>query len=204
MSALIVPPPRQSPVNAQPPRPKRFTVAEFHRLVSLGLLTGRRPFLLDGVIWEQEPMNPPHADGIILVTEVLRAVFGLGWVVRAQLPLQLDEFNDPVPDFAVVRGGLRDHLGQHPTIAELVVEVADTTFDFDTTEKAERYAAAKILDYWVLDLTGRRLLVLRDPAPLPSGLGATAYQTQFTLGPADTVAPHAAPTTTVRIGDMLP
>jgi hypothetical protein len=61
-------------------------------------------------------------------------VFVAGWVIRVQLPLQLDEFNDPIPDFAVVRGSLRDHLGQHPTTAELVVEIADTTFDFDTTQ----------------------------------------------------------------------
>jgi Uma2 family endonuclease len=203
MSAVSTPTPL-SPANGWPPRPKRFTVAEFHRLAGSGVFAGRRPFLLDGVIWEQYPMNPPHADGIVLVTEALRAALGPGWVVRAQLPLRVDEFNDPMPDFAVVRGDPRDHLGRHPTTAELVVEVSDTTFDTDTTEKAERYATAKIADYWVLDLAGRRLLVLRDPAPLPAGLGATAYRTQAVLGPADRVSPLAAPATSVLVSDLLP
>ena len=78
-----------------------------------------------------------------------------------------------------------------------------TLFD-DTTTKAEVYAEAGIADYWVLDLNGRRLLVFRDPAPLPAGLGATAYRTHLTFGPTDRVSPLAAPASPVAVGELLP
>ena len=90
----------------------------------------------------------------------------------------------------------------HPTTASLVVEIADTTLTLDMTEKAELYATAGIADYWIVDLNARRLLVLRDPAPIAAG--GFAYRTQRVLGPADAVAPLAAPDATVRVADLLP
>jgi len=188
------------------PRPlvQRWTVAEFNRMGDMGWFEGKRAFLLDGVIMEQGPMDPPHANALGLVLFALQAVFGTGWWVRGQSPLHVDEFNDPLPDFAVVRGGPRDYPGIHPTTAELVIEISDSTLQSDLTEKAERYATANIRDYWVLDLNAHRLHVFRDPLPLPKGLGATAYRTHLTLGPADRVSPLAAPNAVVLVGDLLP
>jgi len=44
-----------------------------------------------------------------------------------------------------------------------VIEVADTSLEFDTTVKAGLYAAAGIADYWVVDLVSRAVIVLREP-----------------------------------------
>jgi Uma2 family endonuclease len=172
-------------------------------MAGMGWFTGRRPFLLDGVIMEQGPMNPAHAMGVLLVEAALRAVFGSGWVIRGQLPLAIDEHNDPFPDFAVVQGSPRDFPGVHPTTAALVVEVSDTTLQLDLTEKAERYATAGVPEYWVLDLTARELTVLRDPQPLPKGLGATAYRTRLTFRVGDHVSPLAVPAS-VAVAELLP
>jgi Uma2 family endonuclease len=169
----------------------------------MGWFEGRRPFLLDGVIWEQGPMDPPHAIALGLVMHTLQMTFGFGWWVRGQSPLHVDEHNDPLPDVAVVPGVPRDYSA-HPVTAALVVEVSDTTLKVDLTEKAERYATAGVAEYWVLDLNSRRLLVLRDPAPLPAGLGATAYRTQLALNPTDSVSPLAAPSATILVSDLLP
>jgi Uma2 family endonuclease len=148
-------------------------------------------------------MEPPHADAIEVITELLRTAFGTGWRFRIQTPLHLDQFNNPMPDIAVVAGKPGYHP-DHPTTAALVVEVADTTLGTDITEKAERYATAGITDYWVLDLNGRRLLVFRDPVALQAGLGATAYRTQLTLLPADRVSPLAVPHASILVADLLP
>jgi Uma2 family endonuclease len=85
-----------------------------------------------------------------------------------------------------------------------VIEVADTSLNHDITTKAEAYATGGIPDYWVLDVDGRRLLVFRDPSPLPTGLGSATYRTQVTLGPADSATPLAAPSSPVRVADLLP
>jgi Uma2 family endonuclease len=200
MSAVLTPPPWQPA--AAVPQPRRWTAAEFDELGSLGCFEGRRAYLLDGVIWEQGPMDPPHANALELLTEAVRAAFGPGWRFRVQLPLHIGQLTNPMPDLAVVAGQPGNH--PHPTTAALVVEVADTTLAADTTDKAERYATAGIADYWVVDVNARRLLVFRDPAPLPAGLGATAYRKQQVLGPNDTITPLAAPGSSVQVSDLLP
>jgi Uma2 family endonuclease len=150
--------------------------------------------LIDGVILEEGPMNPPHAITLELVEETMRAAFGAGWWLRHQSPLVLGQDLDPEPDLAVVPGRPRDYAG-HPTIADLVVEVADSSLDFDTNEKRLLYATAGIREYWVVDINGRRLLVYRDPR---SG----DYSTQQALVPTDTVTPLATPAA-VRVADLL-
>src|SRR4051812_15211669 len=127
------------PTTLQPPspvtpsigaRPLRWTATEFNNLGELGLLTGRRAFLLDGVIWEQGAMNHPHADALEVMSDALRAAFGTGWRIRNQTPVMLDEFNNPMPDVSVVAGQPGFH-GALPTTAALVVEISDTTLQTD-------------------------------------------------------------------------
>jgi Uma2 family endonuclease len=151
--------------------------------------------LIDGVILEQGPMNPAHATTLGLVADALRTVFGAGWRLRQQSPLVLGRDLDPKPDLAVIAGTARGSSG-HPTTADLVVEVADSSLAFDTNEKRLLYARAGIREYWVVDVNGRRLLVYRDPQ---SG----NYASQQALGPADAVSPLAAPAAVVRVADLL-
>ncbi|HVL12539.1 MAG TPA: Uma2 family endonuclease [Gemmata sp.] len=183
----------------------RWTVEQFHEMGERGWFEGRRPFLLDGVIWEQGPMNSPHAIALGLIQVAFQGVFSFpaGWWLRLQSPLKVDEANDPFPDVAVVKGSPRDYTA-HPSTAALVIEVADTSLSEDLAEKAERYATAGVADYWVLDIVNRQLHVLRDPQPLPKGFGVTAYRKQSVLGPADRVSPLAAPGTSILVGDLLP
>ena len=145
-------------------------------------------------------MNPPHRIALELTDSVMRVVF-TGWRVCIQMPLKLGQITDPQPDIAIIPGSPRG-TSAHPTTAVLVIEVSDTSLNHDITTKAELYATANIADYWVLDVDGRRLLVFRDPAPIPEG--GAAYRTQLTLGPADSVAPLAAPASPVRVADLLP
>src|SRR5437588_8167824 len=104
------------------PRPVRWTCAEFHRFGDLGVFEGRRAMLIDGVILEEGPMNPPHAIALGLAEEALRTAFGTGWWLRQQSPLLLGQDTDPEPDLAVVPGRPRDYAAD-PTTADLVVEV---------------------------------------------------------------------------------
>ena len=141
-------------------------------------------------------MNPPHATAVELAGEVFRILFGKGWRIRSQLPILLGQKTDPQPDFAFLRGSARDAV-EHPTTAELVVEISDTSLKFDTTDKGELYSAAGIPEYWVLDLNGRQLLVFRDPT-------ANGYGTKFTVAADGSVSPLAVPGALIRIAELLP
>jgi len=172
----------------------RWTCAEFHRFGDMGMFEGRRAMLIDGIILAEGPMNPPHAITLELVDEALRAVFGAGWRIRSQSPLVLGLDLDPEPDFAVIAGTPRGGSG-HPTTADLVIEVADSSLDFDTNEKRLLYAQAGIREYWVVDINGRKLFVYRDPQ-------AGDYATQTILGSTEIVVPLAA-LVTMHVAQLL-
>jgi Uma2 family endonuclease len=177
------------------PRPIRWTCVDFHRFGDLGMFEGRRAMLIDGVILEEGPMNPPHAITLELVGEALRTAFPIGWRIRSQSPLVLGQDLDPEPDFAVMPGSARGSSG-HPTMADLVVEVSDSSLDFDLNEKRLLYARSGIREYWVVDINGRRLFVHRDPQ-------GGDYASRQEFGPTDVVSPLAVSTTLVRVADLL-
>jgi Uma2 family endonuclease len=159
------------------------------------MFEGRRAMLIDGVILEQGQMNPPHANALELIDPVIQMVFGAGWRIRRQSPMVLGLETDPMPDFAVIQGRPSANAA-HPTTAELVIEVADSSLGYDTNEKRLLYARAGIKEYWVVDINGRRLLVYRDPQ-------AGDYAIRHVYGSADVVSPVAAPAATVKVADLL-
>jgi Uma2 family endonuclease len=179
----------------------RFTVPQSVELASHGFFDHERIQLIHGEVFTMTKANEPHSCSILLTQSTLQSVFGIGFTVRVQMPLVFNLDTDPEPDIAVVRGSPRDYQ-TWPTTALLIVEVSDSSFTFDVTEKAELYATAGVPDYWVIDLANRRLLVLRDPAPLPDG--GSAYRTQLIRYSNDTISPLEKPSATVSISDLLP
>jgi Uma2 family endonuclease len=145
---------------------------------------------------EEGPKNPTHAITLELVDIALRATFGTGWRIRGQSPLVLGHDIGPEPDCAVLAGSPRASSG-HPTTADLVVEVADASLNFDTNDKRRLDARPGIGEYWVVDIDGRRLLVYREPQ-------TGDYASPPALGPAAAIAPLALLSAVVRIADLLP
>jgi Uma2 family endonuclease len=199
----LAPPTSFAPHFPLAPRPKRWTVAEFHRLRGESWLESRRMILIEGEILEMPSPNPPHDASLGLADEVLRAAFGKGFWIRGQMALILGQATDPVPDLAVVAGSPRDYA-DHPRTALLAVEIAESSLAYDTRDKANLYAAGGIQEYWVVDLIHRQLIVFRDPARDASQLFGAVYRTRTAHEPAAQVCPIAAAQSTVRVGDLLP
>jgi len=84
-----------------------------------------------------------------------------------------------------------------PEDLRLVIEVADTTLGFDLTTKAALYARAGIVEYWVLDMAGRRMIVHREPQ-------GARYASVAAYSSEESVAPLAAPESSLRIRDAFP
>lgn len=167
-------------------------------MVEVGILgPGDRVELIDGEILTMAPQKSPHATAMQLAQEALRVAFGTGFHVRPQLPLALDELNEPEPDLAVVAGSLRDYRHAHPSIADLVVEVAETSLAFDRGVKKALYARFAIPEYWIVDLPDRAVEVYRSPL-------AEDYQDQRSLSEEDSIAPLARPEAVIAVADLLP
>ena len=186
------------PVTSSKPKPWHCTVEEFHNLGENDFFEGRRCFLINGIIMEEGVMNHPLSNAGELSEEVLRQCIGAGFYVSVQKPLVLGLTTDPVPDAAIIRGNPREATG-HPTTAELVLEIADTSLQNDLTVKAPLYAGAAIPEYWVLDLVNRRLIVHRDP-DVSIGL----YSSVVTYLENASCSPLLKPDTVIRVADMLP
>ena len=186
------------------PQPRRWTCAEFHQLGDMGWFEGRRAMLIEGEILEMPGPNPPHATITTKVDTALRRYFTQGCVIRNQSPLVLGQSTDPEPDLALVAGSLMDFYSSHPTTAALVIEVADSTLTFDTTVKPRLYAAAKIADYWVVDLVEKRLIVFRNPqADAGQPFGAKYAQVQ-TFKPPQLITPVCEPDVSIPVAELLP
>ena len=194
-------------MTANPPTPL-LTLEQYYELGRQGHFDGKRVELIRGEVIEMSPINIAHARGVGFVADALTVIFAVGFYLNVQQPFSVPSAapgSEPQPDVAVIPGSRRTST-VHPTQAAILVEVADTTFFYDTTTKAELYAEAGVAEYWVLDVVNRQLHVFRDPQPLPlpPDLSATAYQTHDILGPNDTVSPLAAPNSTIRVADLLP
>jgi hypothetical protein len=149
-----------------PPGPvRRFTVAEYHKLIGSGFFAHDERFeLLEGWIVPKMTRNPPHEVAIELANDAIRAVLPAGWRARIQSAITTAD-SEPEPDLAVVRGAARDHLQHHPGPADiaLVVEVADSTLPDDRRWKGRLYARAGIVCYWIINLVDGCVEVYDDP-----------------------------------------
>jgi Uma2 family endonuclease len=134
------------------------------------------------------------------VEEALRRVFTHGYDIRVHMPLAIGDESEPEPDVAVVRGHFRDYR-THPLTATLVVEVADTSLEFDRSRNAARYASGEIAEYWIVNLVDRQVEVFRD---VIVSRGNAAYQTQFSAVVGDTVAPLPHPERRIEVISLLP
>jgi Uma2 family endonuclease len=169
----------------------------------LGFFRGKRVELIDGEVIPMSPMNDPHGLSVVFTAEALRPLFGEQFTHRVQLPMRLPNGDEPEPDVAVIAGSPRQQTG-HPATAELVVEVADTSFDYDTHDKASLYAAAGVPEYWVVDLERRRLVVFRGPKPAAGERFGHRYEMLMILDPEQTVSPLGALHATITVADVLP
>lgn len=131
---------------------RRFTVAEYYRMAEAGILhEDDRVELINGEIIQTSAMGAKHAECVSALTEfIVERLRGQGRV-RTQLPIHLDDLSEPEPDFVVARPG---HYRQaHPTPVDilLLVEVADSSLDFDHDVKQPLYAKAGIAEVFVVD-----------------------------------------------------
>lgn len=178
------------------PQVKFWTRDDYCRMAEAGLFAGQRVELIEGEILMMSPMNPAHAAALQLVARALEHAFGHGHCVRVQLPLDIDASSAPEPDIAVVPGAPRDYRS-HPTTALLVVEVSDTTLNFDRTRKRELYARAGIPEYWIVNLLNCCVEVHRSPA-------AGSYAHTASYDSTATLTALSASQAPIRVSDLLP
>jgi len=184
------------------PRQAPITLAMYDRMIAAGVFdpTERHPLeLIEGALHMMSPIGDRHADAVAFLTrwssQHADSSRTLVWV---QNPLALPGSESaPQPDIAWVT--LRRYIDRRPLPEEvsLLIEVADTSLEFDTTVKAGLYAAAGIADYWVVDLVSRAVIVFREPR-------AGGYESRSTHRGDQLVHPLALPRAPLSPAELFP
>jgi Uma2 family endonuclease len=176
-TAAAAPPPAAYPA-------RRWTIAELDRMVAAGILREGGPeFLWDGEIRLKMGENIPHNQAFDHLLECLidrldRAAFH----VRPDHPIVLRDDRKPEPDLVVARGPRSAYRDRQPGPADiaLVVEIANTSYLLDATERLRGYAEAGIVQYWIVNIDARRVEVYRNPR-IEDGVGVYDAPLVFAL-----------------------
>jgi Uma2 family endonuclease len=162
-----------------------------------GLWDQQRLELVHGELISKMGKKRPHVNALVAVQAWLVRSFGEQFV-NPEAPIDVapedNPTNEPEPDLVVLSRASREFRDSNPRPADLrlIVEISDSTLGFDLTTKAELYARAGIVEYWVVDVAARRLIVHREPR---EGL----YRAVTAYGEQETVCPLALPEREFRI-----
>jgi Uma2 family endonuclease len=165
----------------------KFTPEAFHQLGALGFFDDcQRYELIEGDIYAMPPIGPEHSVCVEVSSRLFHRQEKRGqFHACVQNPLRLGD-SELVPDIAIVAGNPEDYRAQHPTSALLVIEIADTTLEFDRTHRLPLYARAGIAEFWIVNLQERVLEVYREPS-------GTRYKSLRVFMPDEVVNPLFAP-----------
>ena len=131
------------------------------------------------------------------MTNALVIRYGKTHLVRVQLPLSLSEYSEPGPDFALVPRETLLTADRHPVRADLVIEVSDSSLEFDRAKKSLLYAKANIPEYWVVVIRQRLVEVRTEPS-------SEGYRQKATLCPDESLAPVSIDGEELPIEEFLP
>ena len=155
---------------------RRFTPEHCHKLHLTGFLQEGEPIeLLEGYLVEKPMRKPPHDSAIRRMTVQLPRHLPLGWWPQIQCAISLGT-SEPEPDGAVLRGEVATWDARLPTATDfgIVIEVSDSSLDFDRRDKGRIYARAGIPVYWIVNVVDRQIEVYANPDPAANPPAYTA------------------------------
>ncbi len=144
-----------------------LTADEYDQMVERGAFDhlNRKIELIRGELREMNPAGPVHDDLITFLTNwSARATSPETIMVTSQTGLNLAELESrPEPDLMWLRA--KRYRGRHPSASDvlLAIEVSYSSLQSDLQEKAELYAEAGIVEYWIVDAHGQCVHVFRRP-----------------------------------------
>src|SRR5437763_12430885 len=179
---------------------RRFTVSEYYRMAETGVLKENdRVELVEGEIVEMAPVGVRHATCVDRLNKLLNRNLPVELIVRVQSPIHLGDYSEPEPDVTLLTPRDYGTSEQHPGPEDIIllIEVSDTTLDFDRGSKLATYARAAIAVTWIVNLQRDVIEVYAQPVQ-----GAYKKLRRFHRGQAVPV-----PGTTgvmLRVDDILP
>ena len=179
---------------------KLFTIDDCYKMAEVGILSqDERTELLNGEILIVPPPGPRHGFVVDTLTETFVKLSQGKTVVRVQGGVVLHKYAAPMPDIVLLRPKGKAYLEKNPDASDifLIIEVADSSLEQDTTVKLQLYAIMGVPEYWVADLRNNRLLVHTLPSE-------DRYRDIHEFHRGDFVAPSLLPDCVIPVDLLLP
>ena len=118
-------------------------------MIDSGILTpDDRVELIQGEIVQMSPIGRRHAAGVNRLVRIFTRLLGERIIVSSQNPVELNNNSEPQPDLALLLPRPDFYESGHPQPKDilLLVEVADTTANYDREVKIPLYAKDSIIE----------------------------------------------------------
>lgn len=142
-----------------------FSVTEYLALYEHGELSENDPVeLLRGEIVSKMTLGSVHMAFVKKLNRLLQRAAGDEVTIGVQdAVVVLDSV--PEPDISLLQHRDDFYVTGHPTAADvlLLIEVADTSLDFDRNVKGPLYAEGGVPEYWIVNLVEHCVEVFRSP-----------------------------------------
>ena len=177
---------------------RRFTVDESLAMLEAGVLhEDDRIELIDGELLIMAPIGDNHEATTDWLNWLCVQAFGERAMVRIQGSIRLNNMSAPEPDVAILRRRPRsDARPYFPEDIFLVIEVANTSLRYDSGPKLARYAAAGIVEVWVVNLQNGTVTVY-------TGLSGSEYTNVRTYQAGENISPQAFPDVSLAVADFV-
>jgi Uma2 family endonuclease len=174
----------------------KWSIEKWHELVDSGVLEGQQVELLEGELVEMSPEGIPHRNTNHKVVKYLRKLLENRAEVYEAHPITLDN-SEPEPDVSIVRLPESIYDLHHPYAEDIywLIEIANLTLAKDLSQKTVIYARNRILEYWVIDLVNKKLIVHTQPGQ-DNYLQVVEYKS-------GTVTPQAFSEITIELNNLL-
>lgn len=180
-------------------RRHRLTVHDYHRMGEAGILgEDDRVELIEGEIIDMTPIGSRHASAVAYISQALTLVVRGRALVWSQNPVTLTEDTEPQPDVALLHSREDYYRGSHPRPEDvlLVIEVSDSSVDYDRQVKIPLYSRHGVPEVWLLDLVEPALTIHRAPRD-------DAYADVWQATSLTALAPAAMPEATIDLSDLV-
>jgi Uma2 family endonuclease len=145
---------------------RKFTVEEYEKMSAQGIIKpDEKVELIRGEIIKMSPMETRHAACIDRLIPLLYQKLGKRIILRVQNPIRLNDNSQPEPDLSLLIPRSDFYVSAHPQPEDiyLIIEVSDSTLDYDRNTKIPLYAEANIKEVWLVNLQEECLEVYRYP-----------------------------------------
>jgi Uma2 family endonuclease len=179
---------------------KLFTYDDCLRMGETGVLSpAEKVELIRGELFLVSPPGPRHGAAVDGTVSAMMELLRGKAIVRAQGGVVLDVYAAPLSDIAVLEFRQDYYVGKNPGATDilLLIEIADSSLEYDLSAKRALYAIAGVPEYWVADLRNNRLLVYANP-------NGDAYESLAELRRGETVAPQRLPFCRIPVDLLLP